>query len=107
MIGIAELNELLVVHNCLRSLNIQLNDEDLTYDLSLEMSVSENSESDAVLVRFTDISNFSSCDIGGGLTQMMHLNVSRLNSGLDRKHYELNELEDNKLSFYFSSFVVD
>jgi hypothetical protein len=37
----------------------------------------------------------------------MHLNVSELNSGLDRIRYELNELEDNKLSFCFSSFVVD
>lgn len=107
MISIPELNELLVTHTCLRGLNIQLNDEELTYDLSLSMSVSENSESTTVLVRFTDISNFSFRDIGGGLTQMMHLNVIEFNSGWERIHYELNELEDNKLSFYFSSFVTD
>jgi len=107
IISIEELNELLVAHTCLRGLTIQLNDEELTYDLSLAMSVSENYESDAVLVRFTDVKNFSSRDIGGGLTQMMHLNVSKLNSGWERIHYELNELEDNKLSFYFSSFVAD
>jgi hypothetical protein len=107
MTSTAELNELLVSHNCLRRLSIQLNDEGLTYDVTLSMSVSENFESDVVLVRFADVSNLSSSDIGGGLTQMMHLNVSELNSGLDRIRYELNELEDNKLSFCFSSFVVD
>ena len=107
MIDIAELNELLLTHTCLRGLNIQLNDEELTYDLSLSMSASESFESDAVRIRFTDVSNFSSRDIGGGLTQMMHLNVTELNSGWDRMHYQLDELEDNMLSFYFSSFVVD
>lgn len=106
MTSIAELNEQLVSHNCLRRLSIQLNDEELTYDVTLSMAMSENFASDTVLVRFTDVSNFSSRDIGGGLTQMMHLNVSKLDSGLDRIHYELNEREDNKLSFCFSSFVV-
>jgi hypothetical protein len=107
MIGIAELNELLVTHTCFRGINIQLNDEGLTYDLSLSMSASESFESDAVLIRFTDVSNFSARDIGGGLTQMMHLKVTELNSGWDRMHYQLDELEDNNMFFYFSSFVVD
>lgn len=107
MISITELNELLLTHTCLRSLNIRFNREELTYDLFLSMSISENIGSDTVLIRFTDVSNFSSRDIGGGLTQMMHMNVIELNFGWERINYELSELEDKKLSFYFSSFLID
>ena len=106
MTNIEELNELLVSHNCLRQFCIQMNDGELTYDVSLLMAVSEEFTSDTLLVRFSDVSNLSSCAIGGGLTQMMHLNVRKLDSGLEGIHYELSEHEDNKVSFFFSSFEV-
>ncbi|WP_225613641.1 hypothetical protein [Pseudomonas sp. Pdm06] len=107
MIKVSELNELLVAHNCLHALSIQLNDDGLAYDLFLSISTSEKAEADVVHIRFIDISQFASRDFGGGLTQLMHMSVSKLDSGFDRMRYQLSDLEDKKISFYFSSFLVD
>ncbi|MFJ2456740.1 hypothetical protein ACIOWK_34470 [Pseudomonas protegens] len=107
MIKVPQLNELLVAHNCLRAINIQLNEDGVAYDLSLSISVSEKTEADVVRIRFIDINHFASRDIGGGLTQLMHMSVSKLDSGFDRMRYQLIDLEDEKLSFYFSSFLVE
>ncbi|MFJ6089317.1 hypothetical protein [Pseudomonas chlororaphis] len=107
MIQVLQLNELLVAHNCLHAISIQLNEDGVAYDLSLSISVSEKAEVDVMRIRFIDISHFTSRDIGGGLTQLMHMSVSKLDSGFDRMRYQLIDLEDNKLSFCFSSFSVD
>ncbi|MCL9659005.1 hypothetical protein L2088_30345 [Pseudomonas protegens] len=107
MSTVSQLNELLVDHNCLRAIEIQLNEDGMAYDLSLSISGSEKAGADVVRIRFIDISHFSSRDIGGGLTQLMHMSVSKLDSGFDRMRYQLVDLEDNKLSFYFSSFSVE
>ncbi|SCW95306.1 MULTISPECIES: hypothetical protein [unclassified Pseudomonas] len=107
MIKVPELNELLVAHNCLHAISIQLNEDGMAYDLSLSISVSEKAEGDVVHIRFSDISQFTSRDFGGGLTQLMHMNVTKLDSGFDRMRYQLRDLEDEKLTFYFSSFSVD
>ncbi|PUA41720.1 hypothetical protein C5U62_30860 [Pseudomonas protegens] len=107
MIRVLRLNELLVAHNCLHAISIQLNEDGVAYDLSLSISDSEKAGADVVCVRFIDISHFASRDIGGGLTQLMHMTVSQLDSGFDRMRYQLVDLEDNKLSFYFSSFSVE
>ena len=107
MISVSELNELLVAHNCLHAISIQLNVDGMAYDLSLSISASEKAEADAVRIRFSDISQFTSRDFGGGLTQLMHMSVNKLDSGFDRMRYQLSDLEDKKLSFYFSSFSVD
>jgi len=106
MIGLPELNELLVAHNCLNAISIQLNEEGRTYDLSLSISASEKVGADIVRVRFIDISQFTSRDFGGGLIQLMHMNVNKLDSGFDRMRYQLSDLEDGKLSFYFLSFSI-
>jgi hypothetical protein len=37
----------------------------------------------------------------------MHMSVDKLDAGFDRARYQFSELEDEKLSFYFSSFSVD
>ncbi len=102
-----ELNELLVAHNCLHAISIQLNVDGMAYDLSLSISASEKVGADVVSIRFIDISQFTCRDFGGGLTQLMHMNVNKLDSGLDRMRYQLSDLEDKKLSFYFSSFSLD
>ncbi len=107
MISLPELNELLVAHNCLHAISIQLNAEATAYDLFLSISDSETVGADVVSVRFIDISQFASRDFGGGLTQLMHMNVNKMDSGFDRMRYQLNDLEDKKLSFYFSSFSLD
>lgn len=107
MISLPELNELLVAHNCLHAISIQLNADATAYDLFLSISDSETVGADVVSVRFIDISQFASRDFGGGLTQLMHMNVNKMDSGLDRMRYQLNDLEGKKLSFYFSSFSLD
>lgn len=107
MIRVLRLNELLVAHNCLHAISIQLNEDGVAYDLSLSISDSEKAGADVVRIRFIDISHFASRDIGGGLTQLIHMSVSQLDSGFDRMRYQLVDLEDNKLSFCFSSFSVE
>ncbi|KTB73825.1 hypothetical protein AO068_05725 [Pseudomonas sp. ICMP 3272] len=86
---------------------MQLNVDGMVYDLSLSISASEKVGTDVVSIRFIDISQFTSRDFGGGLTQLMHMNVNKLDSGFDRMRYQLSDLEDKKLSFYFSSFSLD
>ncbi|WP_434677043.1 hypothetical protein M1D82_12995 [Pseudomonas sp. D4-18] len=107
MISLSELNEFLVTHNCLHAISIQLSFDRMAYDLYLSISTSEEVGAEAVRIRFTDISQFTSRDFGGGLTQLMHMNVSKLDSGFDRMRYQLSDLEDKKLSFYFSAFSLD
>jgi len=107
MISIPELNELLVSNNCLRAMSIKLNLEGMAYDLSLSISASEKVEADVVHIRFMDVSQCTTHDLGGGLTQLMHMNVNKLDSGFDRVRYQFSDIEDKKLSFYFSSFSLD
>ncbi|GFM66845.1 hypothetical protein PSCICM_00790 [Pseudomonas cichorii] len=106
MISLPELNELLVVHNCLHAISIQLNFDNMAYDLSLSISTSEKVEADVVRIRFIDVSQFTSHNFGGGLTQLMHMNVNKLDSGFDRMRYQFSDLEDKKMSFCFSSFSL-
>lgn len=106
MINVAELNELLAGHNCLHAICIQLNADAMAYDLSLSISASEKARADVVNIKFIDVSQFAAHDFGGGLTQLMHMRVSKLDSGFDRARYQLSDFEDKKISFYFSSFSV-
>ncbi|WP_449125651.1 hypothetical protein [Pseudomonas viridiflava] len=107
MIGIPELNELLVSNNCLRAMSIKLNVEGGAYDLSLSISASEKMGADVVHIRFMDVSQCTTHDLGGGLTQLMHMNVNKLDSGFDRVRYQFSDSEDKKLFFFFSSFSLD
>lgn len=107
MISVSDLNELLIANNCLHSMSMQFDENTMAYDLSLLISVSEKAGADAVRINFIDVSQFTSRDFGGGLTQLMHMNVNKLESGLDRIRYQFCDHEDGKLSFCFSSFSVD
>lgn len=107
MISLPELNKLLVAHNCVQVISIQLNVDVMSYDLSLSISASEEVGGDVVRIRFIDVSQFTAHDFGGGLTQLMHMSVNKLDSGFDRMRYRFSDLEDEKLSFYFSSWSLD
>ncbi|MEE4677329.1 hypothetical protein V2K57_24130 [Pseudomonas alliivorans] len=107
MISLPELNKLLVAHNCVQVISIQLNVDVMSYDLSLSISASEEVGGDVVRIRFIDVSQFTVHDFGGGLTQLMHMSVNKLDSGFDRMRYRFSDLEDEKLSFYFSSWSLD
>ncbi|WP_231708938.1 hypothetical protein [Pseudomonas denitrificans (nom. rej.)] len=104
---IVELNEILIAHNCLNEISVGLSDDRMAYDLYLSISDSERIGANVVRIRFSDVSQFTARDFGGGLTQLMHMRVDKLNSGFDRMRYQLSDIEDKKLSFYFSSFSVD
>ena len=52
MISLPELNELLVAHNCLHAISIQLNEDGMAYDLSLSISASEKVGADVVRIRY-------------------------------------------------------
>jgi hypothetical protein len=106
MINLPELNELLIAHNCLLAISIQLDVDGMAYDLFLSISTSEKIGAEVVCIKFVDVSQFASRDFGGGLTQLMHMKVNKLDSGFDRVRYKFDDLEDGKLSFYFSSFLV-
>lgn len=106
MISLRELNELLLAHNCLHAISIELEIDAMAYDLCLSISASEEIGAEVVVINFIDISQFAFRDFGGGLTQLMHMSINRLDSGLDRVRYQLSDLEDGKLSFCFSSFSV-
>ncbi|UFH49555.1 hypothetical protein [Pseudomonas sp. KNUC1026] len=107
MNNLPALNELLVAHNCLHALSVQLDFGDMAYNLSLSISAFESLGVDVVTIRFIDVSQFTAHDFGGGLTQLMHMRVERLSSGFDRMRYRLSDLEDKKLSFCFSSFSIE
>ncbi|VVP48200.1 hypothetical protein PS896_05222 [Pseudomonas fluorescens] len=102
MNSIPHLNDLLSSHNCVISINIEM--QDFKYDLSLTMSSSNDPETAAVTVKFHDVSALHLKGFGGGLTQFMDLSVSRIDDGLDRIRYELRDVEEEKISFYFFSF---
>lgn len=104
MNSLSDLNELLVANNCVHRISVQLSGEGGGYDLLLSISASELVGGDTVRVLFTDVSQLSICDFGGGLTQLMHMSVRKLDSGLDRLRYKFSDLEDDKVSFFFSSF---
>lgn len=95
------LNDLLLEHECVMSINIKF--EDFKYDLVLALSSSE-SDLDALTVSFDDVSALDLSGFGGGLTQFMHLQASRIVDGLDRIRYELRDLSGGKISFKFFTF---
>lgn len=100
-----ELNELLVRNNCVLALALEMQERTLKYNLSMTLADSESPSARQVVLYFHDVSNLNLSEIGGGLTQFMHLEISLLNPSFDRAIYLLNELEDGKISFNF--FAVD
>ncbi|UUT22166.1 hypothetical protein [Pseudomonas sp. T8] len=102
MDSLSRLNEILIEHNCVVSMSIEM--QGFKYNLALTMSSSDDAELGAVTVNFQDVSALNLSGFGGGLTQFMDLVVSRVDSGLDRIRYELRDVEDEKISFYFFTF---
>lgn len=96
------LNELFFEHNCVASMKLEMVDS--KYNLTLTMSSAEDPETEGVTAVFRDVSALNLRSFGGGLTQFMDLVVTRIDNGLDRIRYELADVEEGKISFYFSTF---
>ena len=99
---ISRLNELFFEHNCVASMNLEM--MDFKYNLTLTMSSSKDPETEGVTAVFHDVSALNLNAFGGGLTQFMDLVVTRIDNGLDRIRYELRDVEEEKISFYFDIF---
>lgn len=99
---ISRLNELFFEHNCVASMNLEM--MDFKYNLTLTMSSSKDPETEGVTAVFHDVSALNLNAFGGGLTQFMDLVVTRIDNGLDRIRYELKDVEEEKISFFFSTF---
>jgi hypothetical protein len=103
MTDLHDLNERLIQNSCVVSLSIDIEKDTLKYNLLLTLSESENESDEKLVLYFWDVSNLQLLEFGGGLTQFMHLNISRLTSGLDRMNFALTELDHRKISFNFVS----
>ena len=104
MCSLSRLNELFFEHNCVASMKLEM--VDFKYDVTLTMSSSEDPETEGVTAVFHDVSALNLSSFGGGLTQFMDLVVTRIDDGLDRIRYELRDIEDEKISFYFFTFTM-
>ncbi len=102
MIDIDGLNAKLISNNCVISIHIDMEFDELSYSLLLTLSDSEKIGAKQISLFFRDVSNLHLSEIGGGLTQFMNLKIERLNSGLDRIRYSLIDVEGEKISFGFS-----
>jgi hypothetical protein len=99
---LSRLNSLLIQHNAVVSLNIEI--QDFKYNLALTMSSLDDAAENTITINFQDVSALNLSGFGGGLTQFMELVVTRIDRGLDRVRYELRDVEDEKISFYFFTF---
>jgi len=99
---LSRLNSLLIQHNAVVSLNIEI--QDFKYNLALTMSSLDDAAENTITINFQDVSALNLSGFGGGLTQFMELVVTRIDRGLDRIRYELRDIEDEKISFYFFTF---
>ncbi len=95
------LNGLLREQDCVMSIEIKFNE--FKYDLELVLSANE-SGLDAVSLIFHDVSALELSGFGGGLTQFMRLEASRVDNGLDRIRFEMRDADDDKISFKFFTF---
>ncbi|MDR6162307.1 hypothetical protein LJJ44_09150 [Pseudomonas sp. B24_DOA] len=101
---LSRLNELFFENNCVASMRLEM--VDFKYNLTLTMSSADDPETEGVTAVFRDVSSLNLSGFGGGLTQFMDLVVTRIDDGLDRIRYELRDIEDEKISFYFFTFSV-
>lgn len=83
-------------------MHIDIEPATMKYNLLFSLSDNENF-SDDVSFYFYDVSNVKIEDVGGGLTQFMHLKISTIDVLNDRNKYMLEDIEDKKISFEFNS----
>lgn len=102
-----ELNDTLIDFNVVKNLTVEINPFILSYNLTMILAESEQLFAKELTVKFEDISQLNLANFGGGLTQFMHLHITKLNDGLERQKYEIAELEDKKIGFRCFKFEVE
>jgi hypothetical protein len=75
--------------------------------LTLELMRGDIGKGEVLVVEFLDVAAFSLKEFGGGLTQLLLLHVDDIShKQLDRRNYEVRELERDSLSFVCRDFRV-
>ena len=75
--------------------------------LTLELMRGDIGKGEVLVVEFLDVAAFSLKDFGGGFTQLLLLHVDDIShKQLDRRNYEVRELERESLSFVCRDFRV-
>ncbi|OCG10553.1 hypothetical protein [Gilliamella apicola] len=97
-----EINRIIIENNVLNTMHMDIEPISFKYNLLLSLSDDENSR-DKVSFYFYDVSSVKMKDIGGGLTQFMHLKISIIDIFNDRNKYIIEDIEDEKLSFEFNA----
>lgn len=97
-----EINRILIDNNILNAMHIDIDPISFKYNLLLSLSDDESS-SDKISLYFYDVSSIKTKDIGGGLTQFMHLKISMVDIFNDRNKYIIEDVEDEKISFEFNA----
>ncbi|GAL43569.1 MULTISPECIES: hypothetical protein [Citrobacter] len=100
--NINKLNHALINSNILKMVHIDIDPITMKYNVLFSLSDNEDVV-DEVSFYFYDVSNMRMEDIGGGLTQFMHLKISVIDVSNDRNKYKLEDVEDSKISFEFNS----
>ena len=103
--NIDELNEYIIEKNCVVSIHLDIDKKSCKYSLLMRIASFENMN-EPLTLHFEDVSNFNLSDIGGGLTQFMHLKISKLSGGMERLNYRIEELENSLISFDFVSIDI-
>lgn len=96
---IESIDKQLMGYNVVKNLMIEMNSFTLRYDLTLILAESEQLFAKELTVKFEDISQLNLANFGGGLMQFTHLQITKLNDGLERQKYEIAELEEEKIGF--------
>lgn len=97
---IDKINQQLFGFNVVKNLTIEIDPFTLSYDLTLILAESEALSAKELTIKFEDISQLKLTEFGGGLMQFMWLQVVKINDGLERQKYEINDLENQQISFY-------
>jgi hypothetical protein len=75
--------------------------------LTLELMRGDIGKGEVLVVEFLDVASLSVKDFGGGMTQLLLLRVDDIMyKQLDRRNYEVRELERDSLSFVCRDFRV-
>ncbi len=106
MVELSQVNETFVNHNCVHSIHVEIDGQNLKYDLTLKLGVNERFEEGTIVIKFYDISDLELTADAGGLVQFMHLEIVTFDRGHDRVRYQISDRENSLISFKFYSFEL-
>lgn len=99
---IDEINEKLVLCNCLSSLKLEISPQGMSYSVFLDLREIIGMAGSSIQLHFEDVSRLRVAEFGDGLVQLMHSKISESDSGWDRSRYRFEDLENNLIYFDFA-----